>query len=97
VKKIKNHAEVNLFLEKEYLPEHNRRFRRMPSPPEDYHRAAPRAGNWRSFSSGNQANPRQRLGRAIRQPHESAETRHPQRRKIDSEVNLEENYRRSLP
>jgi hypothetical protein len=43
LKKIKTHAEANLFLEKEYLPEHNRRFRRMPSQPEDYHRAAPRA------------------------------------------------------
>jgi len=42
LKKIKTHAEANLFLE-EYLPEHNRRFRRMPSQPEDYHRAAPRA------------------------------------------------------
>jgi hypothetical protein len=30
-------------LEKEYLPEHNRRFRRTPAQPEDYHRAAPRA------------------------------------------------------
>ena len=26
-----------------YLPEHNRRFRRIPAQPEDYHRAAPRA------------------------------------------------------
>ena len=43
LKKIKTHAEANLFLEKEYLPEHNRRFRRMPSQPEDYHRAAPLA------------------------------------------------------
>src|SRR6202163_1902912 len=42
LKKIKTHAEANLFLE-EYLAEHNRRFRRMPSQPEDYHRAAPRA------------------------------------------------------
>src|ERR1700684_2595159 len=43
LKKIKTHAEANLFLEKEYLPEHNRRFRRNPAEPEDYHRAAPRA------------------------------------------------------
>ena len=43
LKKIKTHAEANLFLEKEYLPEHNRRFRRIPAQPEDYHRAAPRA------------------------------------------------------
>jgi hypothetical protein len=43
LKKIKTHAEANLFLEKENLPEHNRRFRRIPAQPEDYHRAAPRA------------------------------------------------------
>jgi hypothetical protein len=43
LKKIKTHAEANTFLEKEYLPEHNRRFRRMPTQPEDYHRTAPRA------------------------------------------------------
>ena len=43
LKKIKTHAEANLFLEKEYLPEHNRRFRRIPAQPEDYHRTAPRA------------------------------------------------------
>jgi hypothetical protein len=43
LKKIKTHTEANQFLEKEYLPEHNRRFRRRPAQPEDYHRAAPRA------------------------------------------------------
>jgi len=43
LKKIQTHAEANRFLEKEYLPEHNRRFRRSPAQPEDYHRAAPRA------------------------------------------------------
>jgi hypothetical protein len=43
LKKIKTHAEANTFLEKEYLPEHNRRFRRIPARPEDYHRTAPRA------------------------------------------------------
>jgi hypothetical protein len=43
LKKIKTHAEANTFLEKEYLPEHNRRFRRIPARPEDYHRRAPRA------------------------------------------------------
>ncbi len=32
LKKIKTHAEANRFLEKEYLPEHNRRFRRSPAP-----------------------------------------------------------------
>jgi hypothetical protein len=43
LQKIKTHAEANRFLEKTYLPEHNRRFRRTPAQPEDYHRAAPRA------------------------------------------------------
>ena len=43
LQKIKTHAEANTFLEKTYLPEHNRRFRRNPAQPEDYHRAAPRA------------------------------------------------------
>jgi len=43
LQKIKTHTEANTFLEKTYLPEHNRRFRRTPAQPEDYHRAAPRA------------------------------------------------------
>src|SRR6266849_5819640 len=42
-KKIRTHAEANMFLEKEYLPEHNRRFTRVPAHPEDYHRPTPRA------------------------------------------------------
>jgi hypothetical protein len=32
-----------MFLEKEYLSEHNRRFTRVPAHPEDYHRPTPRA------------------------------------------------------
>jgi len=40
LKNIKTYAEANLFLEKQYLPEHNRRFGKTPSQPEDYHRAA---------------------------------------------------------
>jgi hypothetical protein len=40
---LKTHAEANTFLEKAYLSEHNRRFRRTPAQPEDYHRLAPRA------------------------------------------------------
>lgn len=34
-------AAANAFLQKEYLPEHNRRFARVPAKPEDYHRPAP--------------------------------------------------------
>jgi len=33
----------NVFLEREYLPEHNQRFARVAAKPEDYHRRAPRA------------------------------------------------------
>jgi hypothetical protein len=29
---LKTHAEANTFLEKAYLPEHNRQFRRIPGP-----------------------------------------------------------------
>ena len=43
LQKIQTHAEANGFLEKEYLPEHNRRFRRTPAQPENYPRATPRA------------------------------------------------------
>lgn len=41
-KEITSHQQVNVFLENEYLPEHNRRFARPPAKPEDYHRRAPR-------------------------------------------------------
>jgi hypothetical protein len=36
-KKIQTYAEANEFLEKEYLPEHNRRFARPAANPKDYH------------------------------------------------------------
>src|SRR3984885_6526430 len=42
-KQISSHQQVNVFLENEDLPEHNRRFARPPAKPEDYHRLAPRA------------------------------------------------------
>src|SRR6266480_1795837 len=42
-KQIETHNQANAFLEKEYLPEHNRRFARRAARPEDYHRRAPRA------------------------------------------------------
>src|ERR1700758_3217064 len=41
-KEITSHEQANVFLENEYLPEHNRRFARPPARPEDYHRRAPR-------------------------------------------------------
>jgi transposase len=40
-KKVATHAAANAFLQKEYLPEHNRRFARPPAAEEDYHRAKP--------------------------------------------------------
>ena len=42
-KEISSHEHANVYLEREYLPEHNRRFARAAARPEDYHRGAPRA------------------------------------------------------
>ena len=42
---IRSHAVGNVYLEREYLPEHNQRFARVASKPEDYHRRAPRAAD----------------------------------------------------
>ena len=42
-KQISSHAPANVYLQREYLPEHNRRFARAAAKPEDYHRGAPRA------------------------------------------------------
>jgi transposase len=41
---IVSHEAANVYLRKEYLPEHNERFARRPARPEDYHRRAPRGG-----------------------------------------------------
>jgi transposase len=41
-KEIANQETVNVYLEREYLPEHNRRFARTAVKVEDYHRSAPR-------------------------------------------------------
>jgi hypothetical protein len=40
-KKIVNNQQANVYLETEYLPEHNRRFARLAARPEDYHRLTP--------------------------------------------------------
>ena len=40
-KGLTRHAAVNEYLEKEYLPEHNRRFARAAAEKEDYHRRKP--------------------------------------------------------
>jgi len=42
-KDIASHEATNVYLEREYLPEHNQRFTRVAAKPEDYHRGAPRA------------------------------------------------------
>jgi hypothetical protein len=41
---ISSQEQANVYLQREYLPEHNQRFGRMAARPEDYHRRAPRAG-----------------------------------------------------
>src|SRR6202166_2786508 len=46
-KKIGTHEEANEYLQREYLPEHNGRFRRAAAEAEDYHRRAPRAAELR--------------------------------------------------
>lgn len=42
-KQIASHEAANVYLERDYLVEHNRRFARAAARPEDYHRRAPRA------------------------------------------------------
>jgi len=46
-KKISSHEQTNIYLQQEYLPEHNGRFRRAAAEPENYHRRAPSAGQLR--------------------------------------------------
>lgn len=41
-KQIVSHEAANVYLRREYLPEHNARFARRAARPEDYHRRAPR-------------------------------------------------------
>lgn len=42
-KKIGTHEQANVYLQQDYLPEHNGRFRHAAAEAEDYHRRAPRA------------------------------------------------------
>ena len=46
-KKIRTHEEANDYLQQEYLPEHNQRFRCAAAEEEDYHRRAPSAAELR--------------------------------------------------
>ena len=42
-KKIGTHEQANIYLQQEYLPEHNQRFRHVAAEAENYHRQAPSA------------------------------------------------------
>src|ERR1700675_5133617 len=54
-KEIASHQAANVYLERDYLPEHNRRFARAAAKAEDYHRGAPRAAELdRIFSLENE-------------------------------------------
>ena len=48
-KGIASYGAANQFLEKEYLPQHNRRFARVPAKPEDYHGRKPTARELRQI------------------------------------------------
>src|SRR6266403_3049359 len=48
-KKIASYEAANQYLEKEYLPEHNRRFARVAAKPEDYHGRKPTARELREI------------------------------------------------
>jgi hypothetical protein len=43
-KKIRTHEQANVYLQQDYLPEHNQRFRCVAAEREDYHRRAPSPG-----------------------------------------------------
>src|SRR5260370_36902528 len=43
-KQISSNEQANVYLQRDYLPEHNQRFGRAAAKREDYHRRAPRAG-----------------------------------------------------
>jgi transposase len=46
-KKIRTHQQANLYLQQDYLPEHNQRFRCAAAEAQDYHRPAPSAAQLR--------------------------------------------------
>ncbi len=46
---IASHEAANQYLEQEYLPQHNRRFARLPAQPQDYHGRKPNAGELRQI------------------------------------------------
>ena len=61
-------SSANVYLEREYLPEHNRRFARAAAKAEDYHRRAPRAAELdRIFRLENERTISERLGGALRE------------------------------
>src|SRR5207237_8377805 len=67
-KQIGTHAEVNAYLEREYLPEPNRRFARAATRPEDYHRPTPQAAALDKIFRLESPHDQRGLGGAVRQP-----------------------------
>ena len=57
-KQIPSHEAANVYLRREYLPEHNRRFARAAARPEDYHRGHRGLRNWIGFSGWRTSGPR---------------------------------------
>src|SRR2546422_8145967 len=76
-KQITSHAQANVYLEAEYLPEHNRRFARAAARPEDYHRRAVGRRTPPHFPAGNGTHDQQRLGGAVSEPVLSAAAAEP--------------------
>ncbi len=68
-KKIAGYEAANEYLEKQYLPEHNRRFARVAAKPEDYHGRKPTPRELREiFRLETERNDQQRLGDPARGP-----------------------------
>jgi hypothetical protein len=67
-KQIISHQAANVYLWREYLPEHNRRFARTAARPEDYHPAGTAScGTGSDVPAGERADHRERLGSTLRE------------------------------
>ena len=62
---IQSYEATNAYLEAEYLPEHNRRFARAATRPENYHVRTPSPATTRGFSFRDGTMDQQRLGGAV--------------------------------
>ena len=77
-KQIVSHEAANVYLRKDYLPEHNWRFARAAARPEDYHRRAPRSAELdRIFRLESERVVGEGLGGALRESLFSAGTAEP--------------------